>query len=164
MRLFLIGFMGAGKSYWGARLATLFRLTFFDSDRVIEKRLNLSVAQIFRLRGEEYFRAQESLFLQEKLSSKVQFICATGGGMPVYNGNLARMQELGTTIFLDCSAEVLFARIKHTMQSRPLLARTNLQVWIANELARRLEIYQQADYILPADKLIIQQFLPIIRN
>lgn len=164
MRVFLIGFMGAGKSYWGARLATLLRVAFFDTDQVIAQQLGLSIADIFRLRGEEYFRRQETLLLQEKLSRQRQFICATGGGMPVYKDNLAIMQNLGITVFLDCSPEVLWSRIRHSIHGRPLLARENLQSWIAAELQTRYPYYQQADYILQADRLRIQQFIPIIQQ
>lgn len=167
MRVFLIGFMGAGKSYWGSRLANILRLPFIDTDIVLAKYLSRNIPEIFATYGEEFFRQQERELLQRIPISKENFICATGGGMSIYKDNLTLMQNLGITIFLDCNPKILYARVINNLSARPLLSQKaqNLQElssWIETELMHRRIYYLQAKHIIQADNIRIQQILALL--
>jgi shikimate kinase len=119
--VYLVGFMGAGKSAVGRRLAGLLRRPFHDLDQGIEQREGKSVAQIFREHGEAHFRALESQEL-ERLSTFEDAVIAVGGGTYCRLDNHDLMERTGITIWLDASIDILYARCCRLPESRPLLA------------------------------------------
>lgn len=149
MKLFLIGFMGAGKSAIGARLAERMGMEFVDLDRVIETGAGCSVARFFEAEGEGQFRRLESQALRELCSRQGDLLIAVGGGAPVVPGNMDLMRAAGLTVWLDPAFEVVAGRLDaEDRRRRPLfesLAR-------ARELfAERRSAYAEADVRIEPD-------------
>jgi shikimate kinase len=145
--LFLIGFMGCGKSYWGKQLAEFTRHPFIDLDQRIEMMENRPIAEIFASGGEVVFRKIEQQYLQQ-LHNEQASIVATGGGTPCFFENMAQMKSMGKSIFLDVPEEILFQRLSKGRAKRPLLSGLNdeaLTVFIQERLAARRPFYEQAD-------------------
>ena len=148
--IFLIGFMGAGKSYWGARLAAAKGLPFLDLDDLIVAQEKCSIAQLFSEIGESGFRALERAVLQ-KLANHAPAVVATGGGTPCFFDNMEWMNAHGTTLYLDTPAAVLAERLKHEIGVRPLLAsikQADLQQFIAGKISEREPFYRKASVVL----------------
>ena len=119
MRIFLVGFMGAGKSVIGRRLAKLLDLSFYDLDEEIESRYKMSVSSIFQKYDEACFRKLETTVL-ESFSEKDNFVLSCGGGTPCFGNNMELMNSLGTTIYIKAPAEELASRIAASYHKRPL--------------------------------------------
>ena len=111
MKIFLIGFMGSGKSYWGRKLSEKLNLPFFDLDEQVVSHEEKSVSEIFSTHGEEYFRLQEKNTLNLLTVSHDSFIIATGGGTPCYFNNIEYMNNSGTTVWINTSPDELFKRL-----------------------------------------------------
>ncbi|PIF03266.1 MAG: shikimate kinase, partial [Draconibacterium sp.] len=109
MRIYLIGYMGCGKSTLGKKLAQKLEMQFIDMDCFIEERNYKSIAQIFEGYGEETFRKKEQKALKE-LSEFTNVVIATGGGAPVFFDNIEVMNQTGITIFIDVTTEELVKR------------------------------------------------------
>lgn len=148
--VFLIGFMGSGKSYWGRLLAKALRRPFVDLDELIEKKTGKKIAAIFAEAGEAVFRELEQRQLHES-GAVPEAVVATGGGTPCFLDNMARMKKTGTTIYLKTPPEILIKRLKNEKNQRPLLKNTDdaeLPELIKKRLAEREPWYLQADFIL----------------
>lgn len=149
--IFLIGFMGAGKSTLGKLLAQELGCSFIDSDTYIEARFCKTIASMFQDEGEATFRARERTLLSELLSFE-DVVVATGGGLPCHSGNIQAMNEAGTTIYLRYSVETLLARLGHRPQyQRPKLrglTREELYHYVATSLAEREVYYMQAKVVV----------------
>lgn len=149
-RIYLVGFMGSGKSFIGKKLAETLGFDFLDMDGYIESVEKQTIAAIFEHKGEPYFRNLESEMLQQT----VQFqntIIATGGGMPCFFDNMDFMNANGCTIFLNSSIDVLFHRLKSETDKRPLLKGLSdeaLRVFISQKLENRLKYYEKASLII----------------
>lgn len=168
MRVFLVGYMGAGKSSVGAALAKVLNSRFVDTDDWIEARCCKTITQIFNDLGEKEFRAKEKECL-EYLIDQDDFVLATGGGLPCYNNLMELMNEMGETIFLDASLETLLKRLELENQQRPLLhSNQNLSEIITSQLAQRKPIYNTAKHILQVnDRAILsiaQELQYILQN
>lgn len=150
-RIILVGFMGSGKTYIGKKLAAQLNIPFIDSDSAIEHIEQLSIPDIFRTKGEAYFRAKEKEFIQSLFSpEKKNFVMATGGGLPCYNNLMESLNQLGTTIYLDCSVDTLFNRLRNEQIQRPLLQdipEDSLLDYISNKLIDRAPHYLQSNII-----------------
>lgn len=156
-RIFLIGFMCAGKSRVGRALATLLGIPFVDIDRVVEQRVG-ALAPFIQREGEKAFRKLESEVLDELLKGEAAVI-STGGGTPCEGNNLERMQQAGTTVWLQVPMVDLMPRIERAGGDRPLLYGLKgaaLQERVATLMEERLPIYSQADIIVPASAPIPQ--------
>ncbi len=154
-RIFLIGFMGSGKTHWGKIWAKKNGLSFFDLDEEIENTLNESVAQIFDNKGEEYFRESERDHLR-KFETKTNFILASGGGTPCFFNNLQWMNEQGSTIYMKLSPVEIFDRVIMEPEKRPLIKNVNtseLLFFIEQKLKGRETIYLKATYVVNANAL-----------
>ena len=121
MRIFLIGFMGSGKTTLGKAFARAMQLQFIDLDWYIEERFHKTVQELFAERGEEGFREIERRMLHE-VGEFEDVIIAAGGGTPCFFDNIQYMNRVGKTVFLDVVPEVLFRRLKIAKSKRPLLA------------------------------------------
>ena len=108
--IFLIGFMGSGKSYWGKLWSAKTGLGFYDIDEMVELNEAKTIAKIFTENGEDYFRNLETIELRNLLS-KNNFIAATGGGTPCFNDNISWMNENGTSVYLQSSPENILKRL-----------------------------------------------------
>lgn len=154
-KVFLIGFMGSGKTYWGKIWAQHYGLTFYDLDAIIEEKEGRSIAAIFEKEGEEYFRKIETMALQQ--FSKVEnAIVACGGGAACFNNNMPWMNEKGTTVYLSASPQYILSRVKEEKDKRPLINKMNeveLLFFIEQKLKEREPFYNQAQIILPVIEL-----------
>lgn len=141
--------MGSGKSRLGKSLADALEIKFYDTDRMIEESLGHSVAEIFEIYGEAYFRFSENQILQV-LDPNENAIVATGGGMPMIDNNMDFLKENGMVIYLECEAELLAERLLKEQDKRPLLQNLNkadLKAFIENSLNERKARYEMAHMI-----------------
>ncbi len=155
IRIFLIGYMGAGKTTLGKAFAREMGLTFVDLDWYIEERFHKTISQLFAERGEEGFRELEKRMLHE-VAEFEDVVISTGGGTPCFFDNLAYMNTQGETVFLDVDVKVLFRRLKVAKMQRPLLAQKNdeeLMAFIVDALQKRLPVYAGAKHRFNGEKL-----------
>lgn len=150
--IFLIGFMGAGKSTLGRKMAAQGRYDFIDLDDFITEIAGQSIPEIFAQKGETIFRGIETEALRRiaPLSNK-DLVIACGGGAPCFGNNLAIMKSKGTVVYLKPGIEELTRRLLPEQAGRPLIrdiAPEHLQNHIYNMLNGREAFYMQADYIL----------------
>lgn len=152
VKIFLIGFMAAGKSTVGRALADRLGFDLVDTDIVIEERMGKPLAEVVATRGEEFFRSTESALLDEIIASdSVNIVVACGGGMPCFGDNMAKMLTHGTVIYLQSSEEALFDRLLGDKQHRFLICNKNadeLSEYIRTTLALRSRYYCKADLIV----------------
>lgn len=148
MLVYLIGFMGSGKSYSGKKLAEDLGWDFIDLDDAIVQLAQKSISQIFKEGGEERFRQFEKNALHA-LATNQNCIVATGGGCPCFFDNMAYMNSTGLTIYLHADPLLLSERLLPGKAHRPLIkniADTDLPDFIACKLALRKQYYEQADH------------------
>lgn len=164
-RIFLIGFMGCGKSTVGRNLARALNWKFIDLDQFIQEQEGLSITEIFSQQGEEVFRMLEKNAL-EKVATIENVVIATGGGAPCHHNNLGRMKETGLTIYLKLEPEGLLERLLPARKSRPLIANKSdneLLLFIREKLAEREPFYNQASVIADASVTGVEPYLRIIK-
>lgn len=149
-RLFLIGYMGTGKTTLGRMLAERLGLHFIDMDRMIEQRYHLCVSDIFATKGEPFFRSAERAILEE-LTDYENVVISTGGGTPCYADNMQLMVASGLVIYISATVDTLFHRLKKAAYSRPLLrdkSDQELLGYIADNLAIREPFYTRAQLVI----------------
>ncbi len=148
MKIFLIGFMGAGKSFFGKRLAAKLKMDFIDLDNFIEENEGQSISTIFENKKEKGFRKIENQYLKI-LSKKTNTVIACGGGTPCFHNNMQWMNKNGLTIYLKSSNNLLFQRLKKGKRNRPLLkdlSDSELKRFIKIKVADRTGDYEMAKY------------------
>lgn len=152
MHIFLTGFMGAGKSYTGRRLANLLDVSFIDLDERIETYAGKTINRIFAEEGEAAFRQAEADALRS-LQDEVPAVVATGGGAPCFHNNIDWMNANGTTVFLDPPVAVLVQRLAAGRAHRPLLhAAEELEAFVEKKLAQRRDDYEKSKiHLQPTD-------------
>ncbi|MCX6187437.1 MAG: shikimate kinase [Bacteroidetes bacterium] len=117
--IYIVGMPGSGKSTWGKRLAKAIQYSFVDLDKLIEKNEGISVAEIFSIKGEEYFREIEQKTLHETIHlSKTVIAC--GGGTPCFFDNMQWINMHGKSIYFKANAALLFDRMNASKTPRPL--------------------------------------------
>ena len=155
IRIFLTGYMGAGKTTLGKALALDLHIPFIDLDWYIEERFHLSISQLFKERGEDGFRQLERSMLHE-VGEFEDVIISTGGGTPCFFDNMDYMNRQGQTVFLDVPVDVLFRRLRAATQQRPILrGKTDdeLRAFIGSALEGRMPFYGQARYRFDGSRL-----------
>lgn len=165
-RIFLIGYMGAGKTTVGKDLSKLANLSFIDLDYYIEARYHKSVSQIFAEKGETEFREIERKVLHE-VAEFEDVIISTGGGAPCFFDNMKFMNVQGTTIYLRASAEELANRLELCKHTRPVLkgrSGDELRLFVAESLERREPFYNQASIVFDAEKMLTDSDVREISN
>ncbi len=148
-KIYLIGFMGSGKSYLGQQLAQALQWDFVDMDAYLEEEEGKTISQIFADSGESGFRILEKYYLRST-STFQQTIIATGGGAPCFFDNIDWMNQNGQTIYLKTAVPILINRLKSETSHRPLLAnktKQELANFIQNKLDIRSKFYEQAGLI-----------------
>ena len=154
-RLFLIGYMGCGKTTLGKRLAKKLGLAFIDIDLFIENRFRKSIGEIFKKHGESGFREIEHKILEEVVGFE-NTVISTGGGLPCFFNNMELMNQHGTTIYLQVSVDELTNRLESCKGNRPLIkdkAKDELQEFIAENLNKREAWYGKANLTVSAENL-----------
>lgn len=148
--VYLIGFMGSGKSTAGKKLASSLGWAFVDLDKEIEEAAGSSIPEIFAEKGEDYFRNLESEMLR-KLQSIGDTVISSGGGTPCFGTNMDFMLETGVTIYLKLTPGQLRSRLAGSQQERPLLKgldNEGLLEFIKEKLAYREKWYSRAEFIV----------------
>ena len=140
--IFLIGFMGAGKSTIARYLHSHHGMEWIEMDKEIEKSEGMPVSEIFRRKGEEYFRELETGLLLS-LESRSNTVVSCGGGVPLRSCNVEAMKRSGIVVFLTARPETILERVKDS-HDRPLLEGHKDVEYIAGLLSKRLERYQAA--------------------
>jgi len=156
MLIFLVGYMGCGKTTFGHRLATELDWQFADLDELIEERYKISIHDFFKKYGEESFRRIENMMLREQLT-KHKIIVSTGGGTPCFYNNMELMNRYGVTIFLNTPVPVLVQRLLNGKRKRPLvmgLGINELTMKINQHLAQRIGYYNMAQYKISLEEQI----------
>ncbi|MDR2776399.1 MAG: shikimate kinase [Tannerella sp.] len=154
-RIFLIGYMGAGKTTIGKVLSRRMNFSCIDTDHYIENRYRKKVGDIFATEGEMRFRDMEHRMLCE-VSEFENIVISTGGGLPCFNGNMDIMNNAGMTVYLDVPAEELAARLQVSKTIRPVLQNRSgreLIDFIRENLDKRRPFYEQAWIRLNADPM-----------
>ena len=158
-RIFLIGYMGAGKTTVGKILANLLGLSFIDLDYYIEGRYHKTVSQLFAEKGEENFRTIERKMLHE-VADFENVLVSTGGGTPCFFDNMEVMNEKGKTVYLKVSVEELTNRLEVCKATRPVLkgrSGEELTCFIAENLEKREPFYRQAAVVFDAENMMTEQ-------
>lgn len=153
--IFLIGYMGCGKSTIGRTVAKLSGVEFIDLDSYIENRYHATVSEIFAAHGEAGFREIEHRMLHE-VAQFEDVIVACGGGTPCFMNNMEYMNSCGTTVFLDTPIDRLHSRLMRGRHKRPLIAGKSdeeLLVFIREALARRRPFYAKAQMSFSSELL-----------
>ncbi len=159
MQLVLLGYMGSGKSSVGSLLAEALQYEFIDLDHYIATSEKATIGEIFRDKGEIYFRNKEAVVLAEILSEKNKIVLSTGGGTPCYGAIMAdlKARENLVSIYLKNSLETLTHRLFQEKAERPLIAhlqtRELLKDFIRKHLFERSFYYNQAHITVDCDAL-----------
>jgi len=167
MKIFLIGFMGSGKTYWGQLLSESLELPFFDLDAVIVRTEQKSISDIFTEKGEEYFRYKEKEVLEELVKDHDKFIVSCGGGTPCFFNNILFMKKEGKVVWLNTSVEILKKRLVKERMSRPLVRAVGdaeLESYIVRKLGERKMYYSQADVIVEEENIDLHSLIENIKH
>lgn len=154
--LFLVGFMGSGKTTTAQRLGNLTQCQFIDTDQFIEQMEGIPISTIFLRNGEQKFRTLENHCLRLVIATPRPLVVSTGGGLPCHSSNMELMRRAGLVIYLRLSAQALTLRLQGEVSKRPLLNNLNgqpLNERIESLLAARSAYYEQAHLTIDANHL-----------
>lgn len=166
MRIYLLGFMGTGKSSQGKKLASKLGYKFLDTDQMIKKACGASINEIFRDKGESWFRDMEA----DVLRATVMYpnaVIACGGGTPCYFNNMQWMMARGITIYMQQPVDRLFGRLKSRKAKRPLIAHLDdaaLKVYIIEKLSQRNYFYQKAHLTVDLSENGVKDILTMLEQ
>ncbi len=166
MKIFLIGMMGSGKSFWCKKLSKKLKSGGYDLDFLIESHEEKTIAEIFAEDGEDYFRRSEAKILRW-FGEKKTFALATGGGTPCFHENMDWMNKNGITIWIDESIDMLVERLKPEKAHRPLIQKLSdeeLHSFLTAKLVERFPFYQRATYRLQGKDISDAGFAKIIKE
>ena len=161
MKIFLIGFMGSGKTTIGKRLAQITGFDFVDTDCFIEMKQGMSIAEIFERQGEAAFREMERNILLD-LQKHVYAVVSTGGGMPCCGDNMNIMLAAGKVVYLKTSPQALAHRLLHSYIERPLIkgkTEAELQPYILKQLDERDPVYSRAHIVVQTENFSMENLL-----
>ncbi len=154
MNIFLIGMMGSGKSSVGYSLSKYLNNTFYDLDKEVEKRFNLSIKDIFSEYGEELFREEEKKLLK-KLANTPNLIISTGGGIVLLEENRTIL-KMNKTYFLEAMLEDMYERAIKRENDRPLLQGMNITQFKDLYMERKNLYLESATKVISVDKKPIE--------
>lgn len=163
-RVFLVGFMGSGKSTIGKYIANDMKWEFIDMDNYFEKKHNCTIKEYFAKYGEDQFRVAENEVVKE-LSTAENAVIATGGGAPCYYDNMNIMNSAGATIYINVEPEDLANRLSKAKSKRPLLADKSdeeLLDYIKSKLGEREEHYRKAKMVVDGEHMPFSAYKTLI--
>lgn len=154
--VFLIGYMGCGKSSVARCLAEIKGIPFIETDTLIEEHAQMSISRIFKTQGETAFRQIESAVLKQITPGT---LVATGGGLPCHNDNMAWMLKQGKVVYLKYTPQQLYDRLNPSTErsKRPLLENVDLLSFITSQLAEREPYYGKAHVTLEGNTLSVEE-------
>ena len=165
-RIYLVGYMGAGKTTAAKRLAHRLGWEHYDTDALFEEKYHISVDVFFHKYDEALFRKLESQILQstENLENAV---ISTGGGTPCFNDNMTWMNGHGMTVFLKISPQTAVSRIMLSKKKRPLAAgktEAELATFVEKHYGARMSFYEQAQHVVKGEDLDIEALLALLQK
>src|SRR5690554_2323440 len=163
--VFLIGFMGVGKTTLGKKIAKKSGLPFIDLDQEIETSFEMSINSIFDKYGETFFRKEETKMLNKLINNYPEAIISVGGGLPCFNDNMKLMNRAGLTCYLQRPAKELFHRLKNSKENRPLLtgkSDAELLQYIEVKLLEREVFYSKAKIIVYRDQQDVSSLMKLL--
>jgi len=164
--VYVIGFMGSGKSTAGKKLASILGWSFIDLDKRIEEHTGRTIPEIFSQDGEACFRSLETEILKS-LKFQTNTVISTGGGTPCYGENMEYMLETGLTVYLKMTPGQLKSRLAESSTERPLikgLSSAELLRFIEEKLAYREKWYSRAEIIVEGASLNIRMLHSIVKS
>jgi shikimate kinase len=168
MKIILLGYMGSGKTTIGIQLARKLFLNFTDLDDFIEEKEQQSIKEIFKQKGEIYFRKIEHKYLKQFINENESYVLSLGGGTPCYAGNLDLIlkDKKSLSFYLRGSIPTLFKRLSENKFKRPLisdLSDDQLTEYLAKHLFERSLFYDKATHKISIDNKEIQEIVTEIR-
>ncbi len=165
MKIYLIGFMGSGKTHWGRLLSEKLGVRFFDLDEEIVVQAGKPITEIFATTGEEHFRMLEKDILRHISEMHESFIMACGGGTPCYFNNIEFMNQAGTSVWINTPVETLFSRLVNQKSKRPLirdLSDDQLRGFISKKFSDRRMYYEQAELVVDEEPVELDKLIETI--
>ena len=157
----LIGLMGAGKTSVGKVLSKTLDFDFVDIDEIIEQREKQIITEIFKTKGEIYFRELEVSIIKE-FSLKHSQVISTGGGAPENPINIISLKENGLLFYLFATVDQLFKRLSGEMNNRPMLFTNNPKTRLKELLTRREPFYLKADHKIDTTNKSVEEISNVI--
>lgn len=154
--IYIVGYMGAGKSSGGRRLARTMNVPFVDTDEALTVSSGMEVSEIFSAHGEDGFRKMEHQVLRELSALDGTHVVATGGGTPCFEDNMAYMLSHGTVVYFKVAPSALIPRLMAKRKNRPLIeqvSEADLPGFIQQHMAEREVHYKQAHITVDANAL-----------
>jgi len=159
MRIFLVGYMGCGKSSLGRKLSDRLGISFIDLDLFIETRYQKTISEIFKKFGEKGFREKERICLREVCSFE-NVIIAVGGGAPCFYDNMEKMKDNGSCFFLDVGEEEIVSRLMKSKQERPLIegkSSEEIMSFVKKMMKQRRPYYEKAQYVIKGNDIKLEE-------
>lgn len=155
--LFLVGLPGAGKTTLGRQMARRLDKPFIDADIELEARLGVSIPTVFEIEGEVVFRDREEAVLAD-LTTRTNFVLATGGGAVIRAGNRERLSQNGSVLYLHATPQMVWQRVRHN-RHRPLLNTRDPLGRLEELYAQRDALYREvADWVIESDREQVARF------
>lgn len=164
--IFLVGFMGSGKTTWGKKIANALGLPFVDLDHEIVNDIGMTIPEYFKTYGEESFRQLESEYLKKQIGRLA--VISTGGGTPCYYDNMKWINENGLSLYLYHTNKSLWSRLSQSdVNKRPVLkglSGDQLFDFIDSKLQERAPFYEQAHIKFEQIHTPLEQIIALIQN
>lgn len=164
-KIFLVGFMGSGKSTLGKKIAKKLNLPFFDLDDCIEQKTGKKIAELFNDNGESFFRDIESQQLTELINNEEKYIISLGGGTPCFNNNMDLINNSGASVYLKYNTGILVSRLENAKADRPLLknkSKEELSAFVGDLLNKREKYYLKSKFIIEGTNITSNQILDLL--
>jgi len=164
--IFLIGFMGCGKTTLGRKLASRLGYMFMDLDHVLEAQVGVTIAEYFTAYGEDAFRKLESEVLKTTPYPE-NAVISTGGGLPCFFDNMQWILAHGKSVYIQLSPKILTDRLERERVTRPVLQNKHgdeLTAFIADKLAEREIFYKQATFVVNGLSLTVEKVEELLKQ
>jgi len=164
--IYLIGYMGTGKSTIGRALTRFLMekaagcddLIYCDTDYIIEVEQRKRITEIFKEQGEDYFRDLETALLK-KISKRKNLVVSCGGGMPLRDENAKLLRDSGRVVWLDATPETIYKRLAGD-ETRPLLKNNLTPDYIRDMMTKRRPFYERvAEHHVMVDDLSVEELV-----
>ena len=164
MIVYLIGYMGCGKTTVGKKLARSLGFSFVDLDHQVEEQVGASIASLFEKKGEDAFREIEKLELHKTFDLN-DTVVSLGGGTPCYFDNLEQINKHGRSVYLKLSAVSLASRLQNSKTPRPIikgLSDGELFEFVQQQLDEREQFYNRSHLLIKGENLKVQELVEIL--
>lgn len=167
MRIFIIGYMGAGKTTVGKRLANKLSIPFVDLDDAFEAKYRYSIPRFFEHFGEERFREFENQCLKEIIHEHDTAVISTGGGTACSDRNMLLMNNEGITVYIKMAPKSLAHRLIHARRLRPIVRDIQNDVmlgFVEDQLSEREPFYNRAKHTVKGESLDIEDLVSLVES